>query len=113
VQHDDDIFRSISLGAVEAIKNKPGRMTGYYLFNYSTSVLHVKIFDALAADVVLGTTTPKMTISLPAEGGANVLGERELGFDTGISIACTAGLSDGNSTVAGANEVSANIYYNQ
>jgi hypothetical protein len=113
VQHDDSKFRSISLGAVQAIKNTPGKLTGYYLFNTSSAVRYVKIFDAAAGDVVLGTTAPSLTIPLPAESGANVLGEREIEFDSGLSIACTTGIADSDTNLAGANEVTANIYYNQ
>lgn len=111
VQHDDDVFRSVSLGAVTAIKNTPGKITGYYMFNLSAALRHVQIYDVAAADVVLGTTIPKATITLPVGSGANVLGEREIGFNTAISIACTTELS--NATPAGASEVAANIYFNQ
>lgn len=112
VQHDDSKFRSINLGAVQAIKNLPGKLTGYYFFNSSSSLRHVKIFDAPAASVILGTTAPALTITLPIGSGANVLGDREIDFENGISIACTTGVLDSDTNVSGANEVTANIYYN-
>jgi hypothetical protein len=113
VQHPDSTFKSANTGAVAAIKNTPGKITGYYFFNLDTSPLHVKLFDVTAASVVLGTTASKLLITIPPGSGANVLGEREIGFNTAISIACTTGPLDSDLTVASANKVISNIYYNQ
>jgi hypothetical protein len=70
-------------------------------FNTGGAVSYLQFFDALTADVTVGTTTPTFVIPLPASGGvsdAYVLPER---FRTGVVLACTDGSSN-NSAPGGA-----------
>lgn len=71
---------------VTAVKAGPGKITDNVLFNPNGSTIYVQFFDALAADVVLGTTPAKLSVAVPA--GASVQGPR-VGFYKAISIAAT------------------------
>jgi len=112
VQHQDKTFRSLNLGSKASIKNGPGRITGYFITNQnSTQTLYVKIYDALLADVTLGSGIPKITWALPKGQGANV-GGLDIEFEVGITAVATQGVSDADDQVPGSNEIIANIYYN-
>lgn len=64
------------------------------LFNIAAfntgAVSYLQFFDALTANVTVGTTTPTFVLALPAAGGINsnyVLPKR---FRNGVVIACTS-----------------------
>lgn len=59
-------------------------------FNTGGAVSYLQFFDALVADVTVGTTTPTFVIPLPAGGGYDAEYVLPEGFRTGIVIACTA-----------------------
>lgn len=59
-------------------------------YNSGGSVSYLQFFDALSADVTVGTTAPSFVIPLPATGGYDVGLNCPEGFRTGIVIACTA-----------------------
>lgn len=97
----------------DEIKATPGVVYGWYIANRATTPRYVYLYNATAANVTVGTTTPRMTIVLPANGSdfvaANALGAHGVKFDTAITIAATTDL---NGTGApGANEVVANLFY--
>lgn len=91
------------------VKLAPGHVGGYHLWNDSAAVLYVKLYDALIGDVTVGTTTPRMTIGLPATGGAVVDFEGGIFFETAISAAATTDV-DGNAAPA-ANDCVINLLY--
>lgn len=107
-----DVFRSIDLDeSEEEVKGGAGQVFGWYLSNLSTSRLYLKFYNAPAASVTVGTSTPFMTVPLGAGKEANyeVMGGIE--FDTGITVAVTTGIADNDTGAPGANEFVANIYY--
>lgn len=59
-------------------------------FNSGGSVSYLQFFDALLADVTVGSTAAKFTIPLPASGGFSDSYVLPEGFRAGIVIACTA-----------------------
>ncbi len=59
-------------------------------YNSGASVSYLQFFDALEANVTVGTTTPSFVIPLPATGGYDAELQLPEGFRTGIVIACTA-----------------------
>jgi hypothetical protein len=58
-------------------------------FNTGAAASYLQFFDALVADVTVGTTTPKFVIPLPIAGGLSDTYTLPEGFRTGIVIACT------------------------
>lgn len=66
-------------------------------FNSGGATCYLQFFDALTADVTVGTTTPTFVIPLPASGGYDTSLNLPEGFRNGIVIACTS-TATGNGT---------------
>lgn len=106
------LFRSIDLDETEEeIKATAGQMYSYYLFNAASSTRYFKFYNATAANVTVGSTTPVLTLPVPAGAAANVSIEGGAAFATAITAACTTGLADADTGAPAANECIANIYY--
>src|SRR4029077_11268609 len=56
---------------VATVKGSAGTLGGYYIYNPNSSVAYVQIFD-ISGTVTLGTSTPKLSLGIPATSGANV-----------------------------------------
>lgn len=103
-------YRTIDLDeAAEEIKASAGQIGGYYIHNSASSVRYLKIYDATSANVTVGTTTPAMTIPLPANAAANLSDGMGIEFTNGITVAATTDLT--GSAAPGTNEVVANLFY--
>lgn len=111
------IFRTIDLDeAPVAIlqsgqPQKRANMYGWHLFNAAASTRYFKFYNALVANVTVGTTTPVMTIPIPAGAGANVYFANGVEFRTAITAACTTGVADSNTGAPGANECIMNLFW--
>lgn len=106
------IFRSIDLDETEEdVKTSAGQLYGWYIYNAASSVRYVKLYNATAASVTVGTTTPVMTIPIPATSGANVEFTNGIAFSTAITAAATTGVADSDTGAPGANEVIVNLLY--
>jgi hypothetical protein len=107
------IYRSIDLDETEEeVKGSAGQLYGAYLYNDASSgKRYVKVYDATAATVVVGTTTPVLTIPLDAGQGAVLSFEHGIAFSTAITIAATTGIADNDTGAPGDNEVIANVFY--
>ena len=82
------------------IKTTAGQTRGWNLINPNTIAVYVKLYDALATNVVVGTTVVVRTLAVPA-GGVFFLEAQPVSQDdflTAISIACVTGLADNNTT---------------
>jgi hypothetical protein len=97
--------------ADQAIKASAGKLYGYYIFNGAGTVRYFKLYDALAADVAVGTTTPVLTIPVPAGAAAHVEFAMGIAFVNGITAACVTGVADNSTGAPGANECVANFLY--
>lgn len=107
-----DVYRSIDIDETEEeVKATAGRIGGWYFFNAHTATLYLKIYNATAANVIVGTTTPRVTIPIPSGSAANVMGEQGILFDTAITIACTTGLADNDTGAPAANMLIGNLLY--
>jgi hypothetical protein len=86
-------------------------------FNLATGVRYLKFYDATVATVVVGTTTPVLTIPIPTQAAsANGAGlvisiPNGIAFATAITVAATTGVADADTGAPGANEVIVNIGY--
>lgn len=74
---------------------------GFNIINPNTSDVYVKFYDATAANTTVGTTTPILTLFVPANGSVfepynkdNIVAF----FSTAITLACVTGLADNNTT---------------
>lgn len=106
------IFRSIDLDETEEdVKTSAGQLFGYFIANLSAAARYVKLYNATAANVTVGTTTPVVTIPLAAGEKANVEFTNGIAFGTAICAAATTGLADSDTGAPGANDVVANLFY--
>ena len=88
-----------------------------HAMNMKATVLYLKLYDALAANVTVGTTVPDMTFPLPTPGSTNgqgfclSFGTQGAAFTTALTIACTTGVADNDTGAPGANECIVNLTY--
>ena len=108
-----DVFRSIDLDeSEEDVKTSAGMLYGYYFANlHATAARHLKFYNATAANVTVGTTTPFLTLPLPAASAGHVALTHPVKFDTAICAAATTGVADNDTGAPGANEVVLNVFY--
>jgi hypothetical protein len=111
------IFRSIDLDeSEEEIKATAGQVYWIHAMNLSASTLYLKLYNATAATVVVGTTTPVMTLPLATQGDTNGAGftlsiPNGIAFGTAITAACTTGIADNDTGAPGANTCVVNLGY--
>lgn len=110
------VHRSLDLDETEEeAKATAGTVYGWYVTNRATTPRYLKFYNATAATVVVGTTTPLMTFEIPANAsdhvGANALGGIGIAFTTAITVAATTGLADNDTGAPSANDVVVNIFY--
>ena len=106
------IFRSIDLDETEEdIKTSAGVVYWYYIYNNAATTHFVKFYNDTAANVVVGTATPAMTIPVPAGAAANCAIEGGLRFGTAICAAATTGVADADTGAPAANAIVINIGY--
>ena len=110
------IFRSLDLDETEEdVKTAAGCVYGMWVTNTATTTRFVKFYNATAANVTVGTTTPVITIGIPGNTSDDVSGlfssTHGIMFDTAICAAATTGVADNDTGAPGANEVIINIFY--
>jgi hypothetical protein len=88
------------------IKSGPGKIGAYHFSNPNAALCYCQVFDALAANVTLGTTPPLFSFAVPGIGAITAVwgADRNPGyiFQKGILIAMTttrAGSTNPGSTV--------------
>ena len=87
---------------------------GFNIINPNNTDVYVKFFDNFDGDVTLGTTTPNLTLLVPANGSiVESFDEKKTVyfFSTNIAICAVTGLAD-SSTTAPASGVYVQLYYN-
>lgn len=106
------IFRTLDLDETEEeVKATAGNVYGYYFYNAATSVRYLKFYNATAASVSVGTTTPVLTFPLPASSAGHIAFPYAAGFSTAICVAATTGLADADTGAPAANDVILNVFY--
>lgn len=111
------IFRSLDIDeSEEEIKASAGTVYGVWVTNTATSTRWVKFYNATAANVTVGTTTPVITIGIPGNSSDDISGNFGPGgmgiqFDTAISVAATTGVADNDTGAPAANDVIINVFY--
>jgi hypothetical protein len=111
------IFRSIDLDETEEeVKATAGCVYAAWVTNTATSTRFIKFYNATAANVSVGSTTPVITVGIPGNSSDDISGILSAGgigiaFDTAITVAATTGVADADTGAPGANEVIVNIFY--
>lgn len=111
------IFRSLDLDeSEEEVKASAGTVYGCWVTNTATSTRWLKFYNATAANVTVGTTTPVITIGIPGNSSDDIsanFGPGGMGFqfDTAISVAATTGVADNDTGAPSANDLIVNIFY--
>lgn len=106
------VYKTLDLDETEEeVKATAGSLYGYYFYNASTSVRYLKFYNATAANVTVGTTTPVMTFPLPPSSAGNLGLDVPVAFGTAITIAATTGLADSDTGAPSANDVIVNVFY--
>jgi hypothetical protein len=91
------------------IKSTAGEVGGWYFYNNNASVRYVKLYDKATAPT--SADTPKLTIPLPANAGANLVSAAGIDFANGIGIRATTAVADNDTGAPTANDVISNILY--
>lgn len=111
------IFRSIDLDETEEeIKATAGQVYWLHCMNLTASVVYLKLYNATAANVTVGTTTPVLTFPIPTQGDTNGAGftlsiPNGIAFSTAITAAVTTGIADNDTTGPTANGAVLNLGY--
>jgi hypothetical protein len=111
-----DIFRSLDLDeSEEEVKASAGTVYGLWFSNTATATRFLKFYNATAASVTVGTTTPVLTIALPGNTSDDISGvfsiAQGIAFGTAITVAATTGVADNDTGAPAANDVVVNIFY--
>ena len=110
------IFRSIDLDeSEEEVKASAGTVYGIWFSNMATSTRFLKLYNATAASVTVGTTTPVITLALPGNTSDDITGmisiPQGIAFGTAICAAATTAIADNDTGAPSANDVIVNIFY--
>jgi hypothetical protein len=111
------IFRSLDLDETEEeVKATAGCVYAVWVTNTATSTRWLKFYNATAANVTVGTTTPVITIGIPGNTSDDIAGSFGPGgigitFDTAITVAATTGVADADTGAPAANDVIVNVFY--
>lgn len=111
------IFRSLDLDETEEdVKTSAGNVYGVWVTNTATATRWLKFYNATAANVVVGTTTPVITIGIPGNSSDDISGNFAnngcgIFFSTAICVAATTGVADNDTGAPSANDVIVNIFY--
>lgn len=111
------IFRTLDLDETEEeVKASAGQVYGCWFTNTATATRWLKFYNATAANVTVGTTTPVITLGLPGNtsddiAGVLMGGAHGIAFGTAITVAVTTGVADNDTGAPGANDVILNVFY--
>ena len=106
------IYRTIDLDeSEEEVKATAGVVYSMYLYNAATAKRYVKFYNATAANVTVGTTTPGAVYVLAADQGIALSFPHGMAFSTAITFAAVTGIADNSTGAPGANEVVAVLTY--
>jgi hypothetical protein len=110
------VHKSIDLDeSEEEVKATAGQVYGFLFSNHATSSRFLKFYNDTAANVIVGTTTPTLTFTLPGNASDDVSGviafPFPIAFSTAICVAATTGIADNDTGAPSANDVSITVLY--
>jgi hypothetical protein len=101
----------------DEVKATAGKLFALHVINLANAKRYLKIYNATAANVTVGTTTPVLSFPIPTMGDTNGAGftfpipSCGIQFSTAITIAATTGFADNDTGAPGNNEVIVNLAY--
>lgn len=111
------LYKTIDLDETEEeVKATAGQIYALHVMNLTASLLYFKIYNATAANVIVGTTVPDITIPVPGDNNSDGAGfvwsvPQGIAFGTAITIACTTGVADADAGAPAANACVATVLY--
>lgn len=109
-------YRNIDANAESEIKGSAGTLYWLHAVNLTAALAYLHLYDATAANVTPGTTTPDFTFPIPTQGDTNgagfvlPLGSGGQAFANGITLVVTT-TTDGSAGDPGTNGVMVNAGY--
>ena len=92
----------------QACKTSRGRLYGYHVQNPNASDAWLQFYDAATGSVMVGTTTPKLSLIVPANGAIEALFAVPVEFETAITYAATTTATGGTDPTTG---LVGNLFY--
>jgi hypothetical protein len=111
------VFKSLDLDETEEdVKTSAGQVYWIYAINRTTSPLYLRLYNATAANVTVGTTAHLLgPIEIPANASDHTAMflqfQQGVAFSTAVSAAVTTGIADNDTGAPGANHCLVNIGY--
>lgn len=113
-----EFFKSIDLDETEEeVSATAATLYGMWVCNLATTTRFLKIYNATAATVTVGTTAPDLTIPIPGNASDDVTGVFSVpfpggaAFGTALTVAATTGVADADAGAPGANEVVVGLFF--
>lgn len=110
------ISRTLSAATTNAtsVKASAGQVYLIQATNINAAVRYLKLYNKASAPTV-GTDVPVLTLLLPASATIPtplyIEAEQGIQFTTGIALALTTGIADGDSAAVAANEIIVSLFY--
>jgi hypothetical protein len=105
-------FKLLDIDETEdEIKGTAGQVFGWHLYNDGAAEVYLKWYNATAANVTVGSTTPLFTTAIPAGSAANVFTSIGIAFSTAITIAATTAAADADTGAPATNQVVGTVFY--
>jgi hypothetical protein len=104
IQKYADTLRDADVdNTAQALKTTAGRLLGVHVQNPNASDAWLQLYDAATGSVTVGTTTPKLSFVVPANGGYTdtFQGEDAISFATAITYAATTTAAGGTDPTTG------------
>jgi hypothetical protein len=84
----------------QTAKSSSGRVYGYHVYNPNSSDAWLHLYDSASA-VTPGTTTPTVSLWVPAQGALDAVFPLGLEFEAGIKYAATTTVTGGTDPTTG------------
>ena len=92
----------------QVCKAAAGNLYGYHVQNPNSSDAWLQFYDVAAGSVTVGTTTPKLSLVVPANGAIEHIGALPVEFSTAITYAATTTAAGGTDPTTG---LVGNLFY--
>lgn len=91
----DTLFDSSGDNTSQQCKASAGSLCGLHVGNPNGSISYIQLFDASTGSVTPGSTTPKLSFAIPANGNLDLEFVRPIAFSTAITYTCTTTATGG------------------
>lgn len=85
----------------QVCKTTGGRLYGYHIQNPNASDAWLQLYDVVAGSVTVGTTVPKLSLVVPANGAIEHIGAVPIEIETAITYAATTTAAGGTDPTTG------------